>query len=59
MIIDGVNFNDAVVRTMTAEEFEARHADIFWQDKDPDTRKKMLAKAYELICKPSKQKAKK
>lgn len=59
MIIDGVNFNVSIVEKMTREEFESRHIGILWQDKDEKTRKKMLGKAYDLICKPARQTSKK
>lgn len=60
MIFEGVNFNEKEVRKMSRDEFESRHIKLFWRDRDEATRKKMLAKAYDLInpAKPKKQKAK-
>lgn len=49
MIIEGVNFNAAEIALMTAEEFEQRHIDLFWLDRDIETRKKMLSQVYELV----------
>ena len=55
MIYEGVNFNEPVVKTMTKEEFEERHLNLFWLDKDEETRKKMLTEVYNLITKPKKR----
>ena len=49
MIIDGVNFNEDAVRAMSYDEFEAQHIGILWQDRDTDTRKKILRQAYGLM----------
>lgn len=57
MFYEGVNFNDEVVKKMTPETFESRHIDLFWTNRDKETRRKMLAKAYELIAgKPARKK---
>lgn len=53
MIFEGVNFNDDEVRKLSREEFEQQHLGLFWRDRDEATRKKMLAQAYGLICKPA------
>lgn len=53
MIFEGVNFNDDEVRKLSREEFEQQHIGLFWRDRDEATRKKMLAQAYGLICKPA------
>lgn len=55
MILDGVNFNEEEVRKLARDEFESRHIDLFWLDRDEETRKKMLGKAYDLITKPVRQ----
>lgn len=55
MIFEGVNFNEEEVRKMTQDEFESRHIDLFWLDRDKATRKKMLSQAYGLINKPAKR----
>lgn len=55
MIFECVNFNDEVVRTMSRDEFEARHIGLFWQNRDEATRKKMLGQVYDLITKPAKK----
>lgn len=52
MIFEGVNFSESAACRMTAEEFERIHIGVFWQDRDEETRKKMLAKAYSLMVKP-------
>lgn len=59
MIYEGVNFNEGAVREMTSKEFEARHLELFWKDRDKETRRKMLAEVYGLINpKPAKAKKK-
>ncbi len=55
MIFERVNFNDEEVKKMSREEFESRHIDLFWLDRDEATRKKMLGQVYDLINKPAKQ----
>ena len=55
MIYEGVNFNEPVVKTMTKEEFEGKHLNLLWLDKDEETRKKMLTEVYNLITKPRKK----
>lgn len=59
MIFECVNFNDEEVKKMSRDEFIDRHSDIFWRDKDTDTRQKMLTQVYDLIVKPVKQTKKK
>lgn len=55
MIYEGVNFNEPVIQKMTKEEFEERHLNILWPDRDEQTRKKMLAEVYGMIAKPKKK----
>lgn len=61
MIVDGVNFNTAVIAGMTEEEFIDRHIDHFWRDADEETRRKRLRQVYELTAekpaRPRKRKA--
>lgn len=49
MIFEGVNFNDAEIKKMTADDFEARHVGILWKNFDETTRRKMLAEVYGLV----------
>ncbi len=49
MIYEQVNFNEEEVSKMSPEEFEDRHLQILWPDRDEETRKKMLAQVYGLI----------
>lgn len=49
MIYEGVNFNEKEVAKMSQEDFEARHIDLFWLDRDRSTRKKMLGEVYNLM----------
>ena len=55
MRFEGVNFNDAVVKTMSKEEFEERHLNLLWLDRNEETRKKMLADVHSIITKPRKK----
>ncbi len=59
MIFECVNFNEEEVKKMSRDEFESRHIDLFWQDRDEATRKKMLGQVYEIInpAKQTKQKS--
>ena len=62
MIIDRVNFNDDSVRSMSREDFVGMHVGVLWQDRDEDTRKKMLSDVYDRITgmeKPRRQKTEK
>lgn len=58
MIFEGVNFNDEEVKKLSAEEFEERHVNLFWLDRNEETRKKMLSQVYKKITKPVKEKEK-
>lgn len=51
MLFEGVNFNEGEVRKMSPGEFESRHLDLFWLDRDEATRKKMLGQVYAIIGK--------
>lgn len=53
MIFESVNFNEAVIKTMSRDEFESRHIGVLWQNRDEETRKKMLVQVYDLINKPA------
>lgn len=53
MIFERVNFNEEVIRAMSRDEFEKRHINHFWLDRDEATRKKMLNEVYELINPPT------
>lgn len=55
MIFEGVNFNESLVRKMTKEEFEKMHLNLFWLDRDKETRKKMIDKVYSIIVNPKKK----
>lgn len=55
MLFERVNFNEEEIKKMSCEEFEARHINLFWLDRDEATRKKMLGQVYDLINKPAKQ----
>ena len=55
MIFERVNFNDEEIKKMSRDEFESRHINLFWLDRDEATRKKILGQVYDLITKPAKQ----
>lgn len=55
MIFERVNFNDEEIKKMSQDEFESRHINLFWLDRDEVTRKKMLGQVYDLITKPAKR----
>lgn len=50
MIYEGVNFNEGAVARMGREDFIRRHIRVFWQDRDEETRRKMLGQVYELTA---------
>ncbi len=51
MIFERVNFNDEEIKKMSRDEFESRHINLFWLDRDEATRKKILGQVYDLITK--------
>ena len=55
MILERVNFNDEEIKKMSRDEFESRHINLFWLDRDEATRKKILGQVYDLITKPAKR----
>lgn len=56
MIFERVNFNEEEVKNLSRDEFESRHINLFWLDRNKATRKKMLTQVYCLITKqPAKQ----
>lgn len=59
MIFERVNFNEEVIRGMSREDFESKHIDHLWLDRDKATRKKMLSQVYGMITKPPRQSKKK
>lgn len=58
MKFERVNFNEEAVAAMSRSEFINAHIDVLWLDRNKDTRKKMLGKAYDLI-KPAKKNSRK
>lgn len=51
-----VTFIKAEVVKMKKDEFISKHVNIFWPDKEKETRKKMLSQAYDLCAGPKKAK---
>lgn len=60
MFYEGVAFIEEACSKMSKEEFIEHHKDAFWQDRDEQTREKMLADVYErMFGKTEKKPAKK
>lgn len=57
MIYERVNFNEEVVRKMSLDKFTAMHVGVLWQDRDEDTRRKMLSQVHDLIVPKKRKKA--
>lgn len=55
MIFERVNFVEEEIKKMSRDEFESRHINLFWLDRDEATRKKILGQVYDLITKPAKR----
>ncbi len=54
---ESVSFVNANVAKMTKEDFIAAHENVFWLDKKPDTRRKMLSEVYDMIVPPPPKRA--
>ncbi|MDE7465008.1 MAG: hypothetical protein K2M59_03915 [Muribaculaceae bacterium] len=59
MFYERVNFNEEEVKKMNREDFESRHLNLFWLDRDEATRKKMLGEVFDIINRPPKKGRKK
>ena len=60
MFYEGVAFVEEACARMTKEEFIEHHKGVFWQDRDEQTREKMLADVYErMFGKPAVKPARK
>lgn len=60
MFYEGVAFVEEACVKMTKEAFIEHHKGVFWQDRDEQTREKMLADVYErMFGKPEVKPAKK
>lgn len=53
---ENVTFIKAEVVKMKKEAFVSSHLNIFWRDKEKETRKKMLSEVYDLCAGPKKAK---
>lgn len=49
MFIEGVGFNEPLIRQMSKEDFVNAHKDVLWLDRDPAAREKMLSDVYDTI----------
>lgn len=58
MKYEGVTFVVDAVRRMPLDVFVASHINAFWQDRDKETREKMLTQAYNLITAKKEKKKK-
>lgn len=52
VVYEGVAFFAERCAGMSKSEFVKAHLDVFWPDRDPETRRKMLGKAYDLMAPP-------
>lgn len=46
---ENVTFLKGPAKSLTKEEFIAQHLNVFWPDRDEETRKKMLGTVHDLI----------
>ncbi len=46
---ENVTFLKAPAKKVSREEFISQHLNVFWQDRDESTRKKMLGTVHDLI----------
>lgn len=53
---ENVTFIKSEVLKMKKAEFISNHLDIFWRDRNEETRRKMLSQAYDLCAGPKKAK---
>jgi len=51
MKVDNVTFVEAVVKSMTKEEFINRHIKVVWKELKEADRKKKLSEVYDTIIK--------
>ena len=51
MIVEGVSFIEPAVKQMKKKEFIEAHKNVFWLDREPKEREKMLSDAYDAITK--------
>lgn len=49
MVVEGVHFNDAKIRTMKRKEFLKECMPLFFQDRSEEERKEMLSEIYDRI----------
>lgn len=49
MIVEGVTFIEPAVKQMKKKDFIEAHKDVFWLDRKPEEREKMLSDAYDAI----------
>lgn len=49
MIFEGVTFVEHAVKPMKKKDFIKAHIDVFWKDRTPEEREKMLSDVYDTI----------
>lgn len=49
MKYEGVTFVEEEVKKMSEKDFVKSHSEVFWLDRDKETRKKMLADVFKRI----------
>ena len=50
MTVEGVTFNERIVREMTRNEFIRIHLPVYFLDRDVRNRRRMLGDIYDRIC---------
>ena len=58
MKFEGVTFLEQAVRQMKKKDFIDAHKDVFWLDREPKEREKLLSDAYDTMCGKAKGKEK-
>jgi len=50
MKVEGVTFNEELVRKMKKKDFVNIHKKVFFLDRSPENREKLLSEIYDRIC---------
>lgn len=50
MTVEGVTFNEKIVRKMKKKEFVDMHKKVFFLDRTADNRESLLSDIYDRIC---------
>lgn len=50
MKFEGVTFSEFAARQMKKKDFIEAHKNVFWLDREPKVREKMLSDVYDTMC---------